>query len=226
MRARGVIVAIDGPAGAGKSTLSRAVAERLGYTLVDTGAMYREVALCAQREGVAWEDGPGLGALARRLRLAFVDGALEVDGERLGDALRTSEIGTGASRVSTHREVREALLGVQREMGREGGVVLEGRDIGTVVYPDAEVKVFLVASDEERARRRLAELTARGEDATLAQVLDDIRARDRRDEERAVAPLRMAPGAHRLDTTGRGIDELVEELVALVRSRVAAATPS
>lgn len=217
MRARGVIVAIDGPAGAGKSTLSRRVAERLGYTLVDTGALYRAVALLARRAGIGWDDGPRLGALTDRLRFEFVDGALLVDGERLGDALRTSEMGLGASQVSAHREVRDALLGVQREMGREGGVVLEGRDIGTVVYPDAEVKVFLVASDEERARRRLAELRERGEQATHGQVLDELLARDRRDEERAVAPLRMADGAHRLDTTGRSIDDLVEEVVGLVR---------
>jgi cytidylate kinase len=212
-----VIVAIDGPAGAGKSTLSRRVAERLGYTLVDTGALYRAVALLARRAGIGWDDGPRLGALTDRLRFEFVDGALLVDGERLGDALRTSEMGLGASQVSAHREVRDALLGVQREMGREGGVVLEGRDIGTVVYPDAEVKVFLVASDEERARRRLAELRERGEQATHGQVLDELLARDRRDEERAVAPLRMADGAHRLDTTGRSIDDLVEEVVGLVR---------
>ena len=163
MRPRGVIVAIDGPAGAGKSTLSRRLAERVGYTLVDTGALYRAVALSARRRGVAHDDGPALGALASSLRFAYVDGQLEVDGERYGDALRTSETSAGASRVSAHAEVRSALLGVQREMGRAGGVVLEGRDIGTVVYPDAELKVFLVASDEERARRRLAELVERGE---------------------------------------------------------------
>lgn len=216
MRARGVIVAIDGPAGAGKSTLSRRLAERLGYTLVDTGALYRAVALHALRRGVSWDDGPALGAMTQSLQFAFVEGALEVDGERMGDALRTSETSLGASRVSVHPPVREALLGVQRAIGREGGVVLEGRDIGTVVYPDAEVKVFLVASDEERARRRLAELTARGEDATLAQVLDDLRERDRRDEERAVAPLRKAPGAITLDTTDRTLDSLLDELAGVV----------
>jgi cytidylate kinase len=220
-RARGVIVAIDGPAGAGKSTLSRRVADALGYTLVDTGALYRAVALWARRRGLAWDDGPSLGEMTSQLRFAFVDGALEVGGERPGDALRTSETSLGASRVSAHPEVRAALLGVQRDMGRDGGVVLEGRDIGTVVYPDAEVKIFLVASDEERAKRRLAELVARGEAATLEGVLEDLRSRDRRDEERAVAPLRMAEGATRVDTTGRTLDSLVEELVALVRRKSA-----
>jgi cytidylate kinase len=169
-RARGIIVAIDGPAGAGKSTLSRRVAERVAYTLVDTGALYRAVALWARRRGIAWDDGPALGEMTSQLRFAFVDGSLEVDGERPGDALRTSETSLGASRVSAHPEVRAALLGVQRDMGRDGGVVLEGRDIGTVVYPDAELKIFLVASDEERAKRRLAELVARGEAATLEGV--------------------------------------------------------
>ncbi len=212
-----MIVAIDGPAGAGKSTLSKRVAEALGYTLVDTGALYRAVALWAHRRGIAWDDGAALGAMTSTLRFAFVEGALEVDGERPGDALRTSETSLGASRVSTHPEVRAALLGVQRDMGREGGVVLEGRDIGTVVYPDAEVKIFLVASDEERAKRRLAELLARGEDATLGRVLEELRERDRRDEERAVAPLRMAEGATRVDTTGRTLDDLVGELVDQVR---------
>jgi cytidylate kinase len=211
-----VIVAIDGPAGAGKSTLSRRVAERVGYTLVDTGALYRAVALWARRRGIALDDGPSLGALTSSLRFAFLDGQLEVDGEQPGDTLRSSEMSAGASRVSAHPEVRAALLGVQREMGREGGVVLEGRDIGTVVYPDAELKVFLLATDEERARRRLAELLARGESSSFERVLADLRERDRRDEERSVAPLRMAEGAIRLDTTGRTLDSLVDELTVLV----------
>ncbi len=216
MRSKGVIIAIDGPAGAGKSTLSRLVAQRLGYTLVDTGALYRAVALRARQRGISWDDGPALGALASQLHLSFVDGALEVDGERPGDALRTPEISQGASRVSAHPAVRAALLGVQRDMGREGGVVLEGRDIGTVVYPDAEVKVFLVATDEERARRRLAELLARGERSSLEEVLEEMRVRDRRDSERETAPLRMAEGAVRVDSTGRTLDELVEQLAAWV----------
>lgn len=223
MRAKGIVIAIDGPAGAGKSTISRLVAARLGYTLVDTGALYRAVALVAKRRGIGWDDGAALGELARGLRLAFVEGALVVDGERPGDALRTAEMGLGASRVSAHPEVRAALLGVQRDLGREGGVVLEGRDIGTVVYPDAELKIFLVASDEERARRRMAELEARGEAVTLGRVLDEIRERDRRDEERAIAPLRRAEGAELVDTTGRTIDELVAQLAALAQARTGAA---
>lgn len=216
MRSKGVIVAIDGPAGAGKSTLSRLVAKRLGYTLVDTGALYRAVALWARRQGVSWDDGAALGELASRLELAFVDGALEVNGERPGDALRTPEMSQGASRVSAHPAVRAALLGVQRAMGRDGGVVLEGRDIGTVVYPDAEVKIFLVATDDERARRRLAELVGRGEQAHFEEVLEELRIRDRRDSEREAAPLRMAEGAVRVDSTGRTLDDLVAEVAGLV----------
>lgn len=218
-RAKGVIVAIDGPAGAGKSTISRKLAETLGYTLVDTGALYRAVALTASRRNVDFTDGPALGALASSLALSFVDGELEVDGARPGEQLRTSEMGLGASKVSAHPEVRAALLGVQRAMGEEGGVVLEGRDIGTVVYPDAELKIFLVASNEERARRRLAELLQQGENATLESVLADMEVRDARDAQRAVAPLRMADDAVKVDTTGRTIDEVVAHLAGLAEAR-------
>ena len=220
-RARGIIVAIDGPAGAGKSTISRKLAESLGYILVDTGALYRAVALGASTRGIDASDGPALGAMASELKLAFVDGELEVDGARPGERLRTSDMGLGASKVSAHPEVRAALLGVQRAMGEEGGVVLEGRDIGTVVYPDAELKIFLVASNEERARRRLAELLQQGETTTLASVLGDLEVRDARDAQRAVAPLRMAEDAVKVDTTGRTIEQVVAELVELARSRAA-----
>lgn len=222
MRRLGVIVAIDGPAGAGKSTLSRRVAARLGYTLVDTGALYRAVALWARRRGIDWGDGPALGALADTLHFAFAEGELEVDGERPGTTLRTAEASLGASRVSMHPEVRRSLLEVQRQLGRSGGVVLEGRDIGTVVFPDAEVKIFLVASDEERAQRRLAEHLARGESVSFEQVLEEQRARDRRDREREHAPLLRAEGAVQIDTTGRSLDSLVDEIDALVAARAAA----
>jgi cytidylate kinase len=146
---------------------------------------------------------------------------LELHGERPGAAIRTMEIGQGASMVSKHPEVRDALLALQRSLGAEGGVVLEGRDIGTVVFPDAEVKIFLTASDEERARRRRLELEAKGERPDPALVLSEIRERDQRDSMRAIAPLRQAEDAVRLDTSALAQDEVVERLVALVRSRTA-----
>lgn len=225
MRARGVVVAIDGPAGAGKSTVSRMLADRLGYALLDTGALYRAVALAAKERGVSWDDGAALGRLGGALSFAFrfEDGKveLEVDGARPGLALRTPEISSGASQVSRHPEVRAALLGIQRSLGKDGGVVLEGRDIGTVVFPDAEVKVFLTASDDERARRRMKELRARGEEAEHGEVLRDMKERDTRDSTRAVAPLKQAEGAVLLDSSDLTLDEVVERIAELVEERAA-----
>jgi cytidylate kinase len=215
------VVAIDGPAGAGKTTVSKRLAERLGYTRVDTGALYRAIALRAREEHVSWDEGPALGALAARLDLAFVAGPtgarLFVDGRDREDEIRTPEISQGASIVSAHPEVRAALLDLQRRLGAEGAVVLEGRDIGTVVFPDADVKVFLTASDEERARRRQAELTARGLHVDVETVLAEIRERDERDARRAVAPLAAAPDAICVDTTGIPIEAVVDRLASLVR---------
>ncbi len=215
------VVAIDGPAGAGKSTVSRRVAERLGYRLVDTGALYRAIALRAREEGISYSDGPRLGELGARLQLGFeMQGAtprLHIDGRDRSDDIRTAEISQGASIVSMHPEVRAALLELQRRLGAEGGVVLEGRDIGTVVFPDAEVKIFLTASDRERARRRQAELVARGSETELETVLSEMRERDRRDSSRPVAPLRVAEDAVRFDTTGFDLDEVVERVAEIVR---------
>lgn len=220
------VVAIDGPAGAGKSTCALRLAQALGFVLVDTGALYRGVALSAQERGLEWTDGPALGEHTRTLDLRFetgVDGAplLFVDGvDRSGD-IRTQEIARGASTVSKHPEVRAALLGLQRRLGEDGGVVLEGRDIGTVVFPDAEVKVFLTAGVEVRGKRRYDELCARGQDADLAKIVSEIAERDAQDAGRAVAPLRPADDAIVLDSSALPLERVVEQLVALVHQRSA-----
>jgi cytidylate kinase len=215
------VVAIDGPAGAGKSTVSRRVAERLGYRLVDTGALYRAIALRASEDGISFSDGPRLGELGAGLELGFeMKGdvpRLHIDGRDRSDDIRTPEISQGASIVSQHPEVRAALLDLQRRLGAEGGVVLEGRDIGTVVFPDAEVKIFLTASDRERARRRQMELKARGANTELETVLSEMRERDHRDSSRPLAPLRVADDAIHVETTGLSLDEVVEQVVEIVK---------
>lgn len=228
-RAR-VLVAIDGPAGAGKSTVARRVAERLRMVLVDTGALYRCVALAASRAGLAFSDEEEVGALAARLAAARAI-RLEADrergvrafleGEDVSVPIRTPEMSLGASRVSAIPRVRDALLAMQRQAGEEGGVVLEGRDIGTVVFPDAEVKFFLTASPEERATRRHRELIEKGTPASFEDTLQDVVKRDKADTERPVAPLRQADDAIVIDSSNQSIDEVVDEMVRLVASREA-----
>lgn len=218
------IVAIDGPAGAGKSTVARAVADALGFVLVDTGAIYRTLALAAERKDVAWSNGPALGQLAGELvaqaALRFDGSKVLLAGEDVSTAIRTPSIGMGASQVSAHPEVRAALLDLQRQAGENGGVVLEGRDIGTVVFPDAEVKVFLTASPEIRAQRRFEELVAKGtKDITLASTLDDVKKRDAQDMGRAHAPLRQAEGATLVESSSLSIGETVAAIVALARGK-------
>jgi cytidylate kinase len=232
MRARPV-VAIDGPAGAGKTTAARGVARALGYVLVDTGALYRAVAYAARQQGLSLDDAPAVEALARalvqqgRLRLEAAAGEVPrvlLDGRELGNEIRTPELSMGASTVSRHRGVREALLDLQRQFGAQGGVVLEGRDIGTVVFPDAEVKVFLTATDEQRARRRFAELRARGDEVSYEQVLAEVRARDLQDSARALAPLRPAEDAVTVESSALSPDEVIACIVALARARERRAT--
>jgi CMP/dCMP kinase len=221
------IVAIDGPAGAGKSTVARRLAEVLGFVLVDTGAMYRAVALAAQRAGISWSDAERVGELARslvaRTALAFDREPergirVRVDGRDVTEAIRAPDIGMGASTVSAHKAVRDALLEMQRQAGRAGGVVLEGRDIGTVVFPDAEVKFFLTARPEVRARRRFDELATKGARVSFEETLEDVRRRDEQDTTRAVAPLRQAPDATLVDSSEMSIDEAVARMAERVRA--------
>ncbi len=220
------VIAIDGPAGAGKSTAARALARRLGFFLLDTGAIYRALALHAARAGVAFSDGDGLGRLAGSLPIRFDEaGRVFLDEEDVSKAIRTPEMSLGASTVSAHRAVRHALLGLQRKLAARGRCVVEGRDIGTVVLPWAPLKIFLTASPEVRARRRYDELVAKGQQVDLASTLAELRERDERDSTRAAAPLKQADDAVLLDTSALPEPEVVDRMEALARARFGADLP-
>jgi CMP/dCMP kinase len=225
MRAKGLIVAIDGPAGAGKSTVARELSRRLGYVYVDTGAMYRVVGLLAREQGIEPDDGVRLGELAGRLDVRFEARpddiqAVFVNGRDVTAAIRGQPIGEWASKVSTQAEVRDRMVAAQRQIAGEGGAVLEGRDIGTVVFPDADLKFYLDASDEERGLRRYRQLRGRGEPAVLAEIVAEIEERDRRDRSRVHSPLRCAPDAERVDTTRLTMQEVVALLLERCRERL------
>lgn len=217
------MVAIDGPVGAGKSSAARALARRLGYQYVDTGAMYRAVGWRALREGMPLWDGVRLAALARRLPLRFVargrSHRIFLGREDVTRGIRSPPAAEASSRVSTHPGVRRALVARQRAMGGRGGVVMEGRDIGTVVFPRADVKFYLIASPGERARRRWQELRRQGARVSLRGVERDLLRRDRRDRRRRTSPLRAARDAIRVDTTGRSLRAVVDLLMDRVRAR-------
>jgi cytidylate kinase len=221
--AKRVVVAIDGPAGAGKSTIARRVASALGFIYIDTGAMYRAVALWAVRTGVADNDMHRLEQLAREAEIQFRPGANTVllNGEDVTEAIRTPDISQMASKVSAVPAVRRALVEKQRAMGAEASVVMEGRDIGTVVFPDAKVKVFLDADPSTRSGRRVKELRDKGAVVDADAAKRDMEERDRRDSTRAAAPLMQAPDAVYLDSTALTIDEVEQAVLKLVRERTA-----
>lgn len=219
-----LIVAVDGPSGAGKGTVARATARALDYSHVDTGAMYRAVAwLVVQQHGRVDADGAGAAArVARDAAIDVNDGAVRIDGHDVTAAIRTPEIDMAAAAVARLPEVRAALVERQRLLGRAGGVVMEGRDIGTVVFPDADVKIYLDASPEERARRRAADPAHTGGGAGVAHVAEGLAARDKSDSSRSVSPLTKAADAVYIDTTGLAVEDVVAQVLALVNERAAA----
>lgn len=216
-----MIVAIDGPAGAGKSTVARAVADALGVGYLDTGAMYRALTLAALRDGVPIDDGAALAELARAHPVSLENGPGGVRVMMRGDdvtmAIREADVTGAVSEVAAHPEVRHEMVARQRQIMGHGDWVCDGRDIGSVVFPEAEVKVFLTASVDERARRRHAELAGRGERVDLRVIRDDVARRDHADSSRAASPLVVADGAVVVDTTGIGIDEVVGRIAAMAR---------
>ena len=221
---KGLTIAIDGPSGAGKSTVGGALAKRLGYLYIDTGAMYRAVALRAKERGVATDDEEVLYRWASSLLITFVKMGEETrvlcDGEDITEGIRSPGISRLASDISKRKGVRDALVQLQREMGRGGGVVLEGRDIGTVVFPDADVKFYLDADTEERARRRFNELVEKGVRVDFEETLEEVRQRDHNDMSRVLSPLRKAEDAVVIDSTGQSVEEIVEEMVHVVEERI------
>jgi len=222
------IIAIDGPAGAGKSTVARRIAQSLGFVLLDTGALYRAVALAAKRGKVDVKDASRAGALAedlaRRSAIRLEPDKVTLDGEDVSRDIRTPDIGMDASTVSAHPAVRKALLDMQRKAGEAGGIVAEGRDIGTVVFPNAEYKFFLTASPEVRAKRRYEELVAKGQTVNADETLAEVKRRDAQDEGRAVAPLKPAADAVLVDSSAMSIDGVVETILARVRAQQPTAT--
>ena len=216
-----LIVAIDGPSGAGKSTLSKALAHQLNYINIDTGAMYRSVALMAQRQDIDLDNQDALQALCNELTIEFIRSTdaetVLVNGEDVSSAIRTPEVSLLTAKVAASPVVREAMVEQQRNMGKSGGVVLEGRDIGSVVFPDAHVKFFLSATARERGRRRYDELCAKGIVVDLEQTIADVELRDQADSEREHAPLVQAEDAVPIDSTQMSIDEVLAEMVRLVK---------
>lgn len=214
---RHAAVTIDGPAGSGKSTIARQVAQRLGFTYLDTGALYRAAALAIDEEGVDPSDGQACAEVASRTDIGLGEGRVTMQGRDVTEAIRTRAISALSSRIAVHPPVRAALMSLQRSFRDKGPLVVEGRDTGSVVFPDAEVKIYLLASAEERAGRRHRELAAKGLEITYDQVLQDLQERDRRDTSRSTAPLVVPQHAVVVDTTHMDIEEVVSTVLNIVR---------
>lgn len=218
-----IIVAIDGPSGSGKSTVAKLLAKKLGYTYIDTGAMYRAVALQARLDNIDVNDSSALIRLCDSVKIEFVPNSSGLrtilNGRDVSEEIRTPEMSMAASDISAKKEVRHSLLSIQRRMGEKGGVVLEGRDVGTVIFPNAEAKFFLDASLEERGKRRYKELAAKGIDVTLEQTIEDVKKRDINDSSRDIAPLKMAEDSILVDSTNFGIEEVVNRMILVINEK-------
>ena len=217
-------IAIDGPAGAGKSTIAKAVSQKLGFIYVDTGALYRSIGLYALNQGKNTANRAEVSALLPEIqvKIRYLDGTQHVylNGEDVSDDIRKPPVSMAASNVSAHPEVREFLLNLQRQFAKESNVVMDGRDIGTVVLPQADIKIFLTASSEERARRRYNELIEKGEQVDFDKIHEEIKQRDYNDSHRAIAPLKQADDAILVDTTECTLEESIEQLETVIRSRM------
>jgi len=223
LKRKRLTIAIDGPSGAGKSTVGKSLAKRLGYIYIDTGAMYRTVALKVKGKAQLLENDSKLFHLVSSLQITFITKGKEAhvlcNGEDVTETIRSPEISRLASDISKRKAVREALVQKQREMGKEGGVVLEGRDIGTVVFPDAEIKFYLDAEAEERGKRRFKELTEKGIKVNFVETLEEVMKRDHNDMSRDLSPLKKADDAFFINSTHRSVEEIVEEMVRIVREK-------
>lgn len=217
------IIAIDGPVASGKSACGKEIAQRLGFCYLDTGALYRAIGLKVIQCEIDFDDHITIGKMLEDTQISLESTAngqhTLLDGEDVSEAIRGQEVGTAASAVSKIPEVRRSLLGIQREMGRQGGIVLDGRDIGTIVFPDAEIKFFLIANAQERARRRFKELREKGITIEYAAVLKEANDRDKADASRTEAPLKIADDAFQIDSSGKNIEETVAEMIRIIQNK-------
>lgn len=215
------VIAIDGPSASGKGTVAQLVAERLGYHYLDSGALYRIVALAAQQKNISWQDEPALANLAANMSIRFTDDNIYFSGQNITEDVRTEAMGRGASEVAVHPAVRRALLDLQHSFRQPPGLVADGRDMGTVVFPDAATKIYLTASAEVRAERRYKQLMGKGIHANLSDILQDLQRRDARDQQRPVAPLQQSADAKLLETSQLSIEQAVEAVLEAVQKQQA-----